>query len=349
MDKLYQSYKILESLRLPHGLYLAAPSNTYSYVWLRDSFYCSLPFLNRQSDVYEKTYHRFLDLFIEYQWKIKYHTKHKPIEQWEFIHARYDAETVKEINVPWGHAQNDSIGAILFGIGQGIKVGKNILRDDKDIEIVQLLVDYLACCEYWQCEDNAMWEENRELHSSSVGACVAGLINVSDIVDVPGELITKGLKTLYDLFPNETPTRKTDLSLLSLIYPYNLLPKSASKLIIHNVETELLRSRGVIRYESDSYFSTLEKSFGRNQSPEFYNGSEAEWCFGLPWLALCNMELGNYDKAAEYIKITEEIMLEDGSLPELYYSNSKEHNENTPLLWANSLYIQAKEKYLGIS
>jgi phosphorylase kinase alpha/beta subunit len=60
------------------------------------------------------------------------------------------------------------------------------------------------------------------------------------------------------------------------------------------------------------------------------------------------MELGNISKAEEYIRRTEEIMLEDGSLPELYYSNSDKYNGNTPLGWANALYIIAKEKLNGI-
>jgi phosphorylase kinase alpha/beta subunit len=55
------------------------------------------------------------------------------------------------------------------------------------------------------------------------------------------------------------------------------------------------------------------------------------------------MELGNIEKAQEYIKRTEDVMLEDGSLPELYFANSNKYNGNTPLGWANSMYILAKE------
>jgi GH15 family glucan-1,4-alpha-glucosidase len=56
------------------------------------------------------------------------------------------------------------------------------------------------------------------------------------------------------------------------------------------------------------------------------------------------MELGNISKAKEYIKRTEEVMLEDGSLPELYFANSSKFNGNTPLGWSNAMYILAKEK-----
>ena len=66
--QLAQSYAILNDIRLPHGLYLASPSEDYRYVWIRDSVYISLPFLNKTCDTYQRTYHRFLDLFREYEW-----------------------------------------------------------------------------------------------------------------------------------------------------------------------------------------------------------------------------------------------------------------------------------------
>ena len=64
-----------------------------------------------------------------------------------------------------------------------------------------------------------MWEENMELHASSVGACVAGLRSVKMLVNVKDELIQKGEETLRFLLPRESETKETDLSLLSLIYP----------------------------------------------------------------------------------------------------------------------------------
>jgi GH15 family glucan-1,4-alpha-glucosidase len=345
MNKLEQSYKILDDLRLPHGLYLASPSDDYSYVWLRDSFYEVLPYLNSTCDRYEKTYHRILDMFRQYEWKLDIHTKQKPHEQWEYIHARYDANTVTEIDTPWGHSQHDSIGAILFGIAEGVRVGKQILRDSKDQEIVRKIVDYLACCEYWRDEDSGSWEENREVHSSSVGACVAGLIALKgqNVVNVPSWLITKGYNALGNMFPFESSTKPVDLAQLSLVYPYKVAFGVDALEIVERVEKVLLRERGCIRYIGDSYYSTIEH-LGRHLPVINYIGTEAEWCFGLPWLALCHMELGNYDKAAEYIKRTEAVMLEDGSIPELYLSGSDKYNGNTPLGWANSLYILAKER-----
>jgi GH15 family glucan-1,4-alpha-glucosidase len=341
MDRLSQSYTILDKLRMSNNMYLASTSNDYAYTWLRDTFYEVLPYLNKLDGKYEKTYHAILDILRKYEWKLDIHTKQKPHYMYEYIHPRYTKDTLEEVPQEWGNCQHDATGAILFGIGAGIKAGRNILRDEKDKQIVQKLVNYLYCCNYWMDTDNGMWEEWRELHSSSIGAVLAGLQAVRDIVFVPRELITRGYHTLGNMFAMESADRPVDLAQLSLIYPYKVYIGVDAEQVIKNVESKLLRNRGVIRYEGDSYYSTIE---GRHHPLQHYYGTEAEWTFGLPWLALCHMELGNIDKAKEYIRRTEEVMLEDGSLPELYFANSEKYNGNTPLGWSNAMFILAKER-----
>lgn len=338
-----KSYDILDSVRLSNGLYIASPSVHYSAVWIRDTLYISLPYLNKQSNTYERAIHRLLDLLKEYEWKIDIHIKNRPHEAWQYIHAKYDALHVRELLEPWGHAQHDAIGMLLWSVGEGERRGKKIIRDYKDREVVQKLVYYLQSCEYWKDEDNGMWEEKREIHASSVGACVSGLRSVKYLVEVPSQLIRKGLMTLEELQSNETQTRTEDLSQLSLIYPHRVYSRSTALKVIERIEKTLLRRNGVIRYVGDSYYSTIEKE-GRHHPPSHYYGTEAEWCLGLSWLAICHMEFGNFERADAYIKRTEEIMLSDGSLPELYYANTDNPNPNTPLGWANAMYVVAKEK-----
>lgn len=342
MDRYRQSYNILEKLRLNNGMYLASASQDYHFVWLRDSFYEVLPYLHIDNDYYEKTYHRILDYFKEYRWKIELHTKKKPVEDWEYIHIRFDAENIREIDMPWGHAQHDAIGAVLYGISLGVKNNRPIIRNNEDLEIIQLIVDYLECCEYWQDKDSGMWEENREVHSSSVGAVVASLqaLKQQGLAIVKDELINKGWETINNLFPFESETKPVDLAQLSLIYPYGIYTGEKAEVVMKRVEQMLLRDRGVLRYQGDSYYSTKEH-LGRHLPYIQYYGTEAEWTFGLPWLCICHTLMGNGAKAREYLNWTESIMLEDGSLPELYYSNSERYNVNTPLGWSNAMYIQA--------
>jgi GH15 family glucan-1,4-alpha-glucosidase len=312
---------VLDRMRLPNGAYTASLSQDYSYVWIRDVVYTVLPFLHTPCERYEKAYHSLLDLFRNYEWKIDIHTKKKPVYLFEFIHARYSKD-LTELHVEWGHAQNDAIGAVLWGIGEGVRHGKKILRDEKDLEIVQKLVHYLECLQYWQAKDNGMWEENMEIHASSVGACVAGLSAVKMLVDVNEDLIRKGQETLRFMLPHESETKETDLSLLSLIYPYRIVDRNTALKIIKDVSGRLEREYGCIRYENDLYYN---------------EGSEAEWCFGLPWLGLCYMELGMNEKVSEYIRKTKNIVPDNWEVPELYIGGKDVPNSNTPLAWAVSL------------
>ncbi|WP_221563620.1 glycoside hydrolase family 15 protein [Alkalihalobacillus sp. TS-13] len=316
-------YDVLETMRLSNGAFLASPSKHYSYVWIRDVCYAALPFLYNNDDRFEKAYYALFDLFKTYEWKIDIHRFQKPVHRYEYIHARYSTD-LKELPVEWGHAQHDAIGSFLWGIGAGLARGKKMIRDEKDREMVQKLVDYLNCVQYWSDEDNGMWEEYQELHASSVGACVAGLKQVRMLVNVPEELIKKGEESLKFLLPRESETKETDLALLSLIYPYQIVSRQTALDILANVTGQLERKYGCIRYARDQYFN---------------EGSEAEWCFGFPWLGLCYGHLGDMEKVEEYVKKTESIVPIDGKVPELYIGGRFEANENTPLAWAVAMSI----------
>ncbi|MBO9607706.1 MAG: glycoside hydrolase family 15 [Paenibacillaceae bacterium] len=340
---LKESYAVLERLRHPEHVFYASSSDDYRYVWIRDTVYMSLPYANKPDSRYEQTYHRLFDLFLSYEWKLDQLCTRRPEHVWEYIHARYSAELKEIHNQEWGHAQHDMIGAFLYGTGLGLRQGKRMLRDPRDIDIVRKLVAYLERLEYWHDPDNGMWEEGREVHASSVGACVAGLKAVQPYVNVPEALIERGLRTLLTLFPRESESKPCDLALLSLVYPYRLFTGFLGGKIVANVRDRLLRARGVIRYEGDSYYSTLERAYGRSQPAGFYLGSEAEWTFGLPWLALCCRELGQDDDAKRFLAMTESVMLEPGVWPELYYAGTSVPNPNTPLGWSTAMYILAKE------
>jgi len=316
-----KAVEVLDQMRLPNGAYIASPSKDYHYVWIRDVFYSTLPFMNTPSERFEKAYHALFDLFKRYEWKIDIHTKHKPTFLYEYIHSRYSVD-LEEIDVEWGHAQNDAIGAFLWGVGEGVRHGQKIIREKDDLRIIQKLVQYLQCLEYWHASDNGMWEENMELHASSVGACVAGLEAVKMLVEVDPELISKGRETLSYLLPRESETKDVDLALLSLIYPYRVVDRPTALVIIENVANSLERTNGCIRYHHDQYYN---------------EGSEAEWCFGFPWLGLCYLELGMLHKAQEYRLKTERLISENWDIPELFVGGSNVPNGNTPLAWAVSL------------
>jgi GH15 family glucan-1,4-alpha-glucosidase len=329
--------KILKSLQKKSGLFLASSedvSTGYDKSWLRDNFYETLAFeIIGDWKTVERTYRAILDIFIKHEEKIDWAIKEKPKATYQYIHARFNPETFNEFWEEWGNKQNDAIGCILFRIGELETRDKRcILKTPDHFRIVNKLIKYLESIEYWHDEDSGMWEEAEELHASSVGACVAGLKSVKRLskIAAPISLIRKGEKALDNLLPRESGEKFVDLSLLSLIWPYNVVDESQRSNILENVEYHLKKERGVIRYKGDRYYNRNEDGVSE----------EAEWTFGLSWLAIIYEKLGFTDRARELIKDLIAIDTPKG-MPELYFSNSPEYNENTPLGWSESLFIVA--------
>ena len=332
-----QHMKILKNLQYKSGLFAASKkdaSTGYDKSWLRDNFYECLAFeVIGDWDTVEKTYNAILNIFLKHEYKIDHAIAKKPEHKHEYIHARYHPESFDEFWEEWGNKQNDSIGAILFNIGQLEHHHKRTILKDKDhIRIVNKLVRYLESIEYWHDNDSGMWEEDEEVHASSVGACVAGLESAKRLkdIDVPEYMIHEGKKTLKYILPRESKNKFVDLALLSLIFPYDVVSPGQRQQVLKNVEYLLLRKRGVIRYKNDHYY---------NKNPDGYS-EEAEWTFGLSWLAIVYERLGKKRKADVFLQKMLGTDTDEG-VPELYFSNSQKHNENNPLGWAESLFIVA--------
>src|SRR6185295_10987236 len=150
----------------------------------------------------------------------------KPEHTHQYIHPRYHPQTFDEFWEEWGNKQNDSVGCILFKLGE-LETQKpgSIIESDDDRRVVQKLVWYLSTLEYWHDPDSGMWEENQEIHASSVGSCVAGLKMARHIdgVEVPDDLIALGEQVLRAILPRESEKKFVDLALLSLIWPYDVV------------------------------------------------------------------------------------------------------------------------------
>ena len=329
--------EILKSLQYESGLFSAASKEAgtgYDKSWLRDNFYETIAFeVVGDWETVEKTYNAILGILMKHEEKIDWAIENKPTESYQYIHARFHPATFDEFWESWGNKQNDAIGCILFRIGELEQHHKRIILKDEDhVRLINKLVKYLEAIEYWKDRDSGMWEEDEELHSSSVGACVAGLKSIKRVpnIEVSDELIQKGEEALHDLLPRESASKFVDLSLLSLIWPYSVVTKEQENTILENVEYHLLRDRGVIRYKGDSYYNKNADT----------SSEEAEWTFGLAWLSIIYQKRGEKDKAYGYIK---DLIASDtpNGLPELYFSNSPEYNDNTPLGWSESLFIVA--------
>ena len=330
--------EILRNLQYDSGLFAASKKEVgtgYDKSWLRDNFYETIAFeIVGDWDTVEKTYDAILHILLKHEEKIDWAIEHKPTETFQYIHARFHPETFDEFWENWGNKQNDAIGCILYRIGElEAHHKREILNSDDKLRIVNKLIKYLESIEYWHDRDSGMWEEDEEVHASSVGACVAGLKSIARCwprIAVQHYLIQRGEEALNNLLPRESDRKFVDLSELSLIWPYNVVSAKQRNQILENVEYHLLREKGVIRYKNDRYYN-------KNQDGV---SEEAEWTFGLAWLAIIYEKMGNQEKAERFLK---ELILDDTpeGIPELYFSNSPEFNANTPLGWSESLFIVA--------
>ncbi|HEV7454458.1 MAG TPA: glycoside hydrolase family 15 protein [Candidatus Saccharimonadales bacterium] len=340
MNDLPRAQRHLDNLRklvTPTGLFLASSQSVqtgYDKAWLRDNVYEALAFeYAGEWDVVRKTYHTLLDIFDKHIDKINWAVTNKPFESWQFIHARYNPETLEEFWESWGNKQHDAVGAVLFKLADFEAKGNSVLRNEKDRRTVQTLIYYICNVEYWHDADSGMWEENEEIHASSIGAVVAALKKWQEVggMDVDQDAIDRGEAALQALLPRESEAKFTDLALLSLIYPYNVVSPDMAREILTNLEYHLAKDKGVMRYKFDAYY---------NRNPDGYS-EEAEWCFGLSWLAIAYKQLGDNAKAREYLQRATNTITKEGKIPELYLSHTDEANENTPLGWSESMYVVA--------
>jgi GH15 family glucan-1,4-alpha-glucosidase len=334
-DILEKHLNNIRALQTPSGLFLASRSDVstgYNKAWLRDNFYTCLAFEEVEEwETVRKVWKALLQIFIKHKDKINWAVKNKPYNTFQYIHARYNPETFEEFWEEWGNKQNDAIGAILFKIGDLESKGIKIIETGEEKEVLQILVDYLKSIEYWHDPDNGVWEEYEEVHASSVGACVAGLKSIArlGIAEIPHDLIAKGEESLKKLLPRESKRKFVDLALLSLVWPFEIVSEKEARDIVRHVEYHLERGRGNIRYKNDRYYNKNEDE----------TSEEAEWSFGFPWLSIIYNKWGE-EKAHEYLEKSYKTIYKD-QIPELYYSDSDKPNDNTPLGWAESLFVVA--------
>ncbi|NCN11954.1 glycoside hydrolase family 15 [Candidatus Kaiserbacteria bacterium] len=332
-----QHLTVVRSLQKPSGVFTASAFDVdtgYDKAWLRDIYFMTLGFLETgEIEVVRKAAKAFLKLFVKHEDKINWAIQNKPHEAWQYIHARFHPETFEEYWEEWGNSQNDAVGEVLNLIVTLEQMGVGVVETAEERAMVQKIIDYLVTLEYWHDADNGIWEENMEIHASSIGSCVAALTKANEIkwLTVPDQVIARGEHALRALLPRESTTKFCDLALLSLIYPFAVTTEEETLEILKNIEYHLVREKGIIRYKLDRYY---------NNNIDGYS-EEAEWCFGLAWLAIIYANRGEKEKAYYWLRRAKSTLTPDQKIPELYYSHSDTYNQNTPLGWAESMYVVA--------
>lgn len=329
---------VIRGMQTDTGVFTASGEDTfYNKAWLRDIYFIVLSFLETGDiETVQKAAKALLNVFVKHKDKINWAIEHKPHEAWQYIHARFHPETFEEYWEEWGNSQNDAVGEVLNLLVELELRGASVIETKEEREMVQKVVDYLVALEYWHDADNGIWEENMEVHASSIGSVVAALKKAQqlDWLFVPDSAIEMGEQALRKLLPRESTTKFVDLALLTLIYPFAVTTEEETKEILRNVEYHLIKEKGVIRYKFDRYY---------NQNEDGYS-EEAEWCFGLSWLSIIYAERGDREKAQYWLERAKRAVTPAGEVPELYYSHTDTPNDNTPLAWAESMYVIALKK-----
>jgi len=335
-----QHLDVVRSLQKSTGVFTASAHDVatgYDKAWLRDIYFMTLGFLETGDlEPVRQAAKALLTVFVKHQDKINWAIQNKPSEAWQYIHARFHPETFEEYWEEWGNSQNDAVGEVLNLLVELELRGVSVIETDDERAMIQKVIDYLVALEYWQDADNGIWEENMEVHASSIGSVVAALKKAKRLewLHVPEVAIEHGETALRNLLPRESAAKFCDLALLSLIYPFAVTTEAETLEVLKNVEYHLTKEKGVIRYKFDRYY---------NNNPDGYS-EEAEWCFGLSWLAIIYAERGEKEKAYFYLRKAKGTVTPEGLVPELYYSNLNRPNENTPLGWAESMYVVALQK-----
>ena len=251
----------VKKLERTPGIYTASAADVvtgYDKAWLRDIYFMTLGFLE-SGDVaqVQKSARALLDVFLKHEEKINWAIEFRPHETWQHIHARFHPETFDEFWEEWGNKQHDAVGEVLNLIVELELRGVGVVSSDDDRRMVQKIIDYLARLEYWHDADNGIWEENLEVHASSVGSVVAALKKAKQIewLTVEDWAIENGEGMLRTLLPRESYEKFADLALLSLIYPFHVTTEEETLAILRNVEYHLTKDKGVIRYKNDRYYN----------------------------------------------------------------------------------------------
>ncbi|MBI5561048.1 MAG: hypothetical protein HY883_07230 [Deltaproteobacteria bacterium] len=376
-EKLLTAYRHLEDLRQLNGGYVASPykgengGDRYNVFWLRDIMYAT--YANEYVGAYDKmieSYRLILRLFQKYRHKMTAGARKRRYLgscAGEVIHARVHPVTLEEITHEWGHHQLDIFGLFLYKTGDLIKKGHRVIGTDEAETLILLrdIVLYLTTVRWHSDPDFGVWEEGPEVHSSSIGSVLAGLtmwhddgyyhhkyshrIDLHSYLPVPEEVIEAGRSAIGSILPSESAARPYDMAQLSLIWPYNIVTEAQAKDILKNIEENLVRGNGVIRYPGDLYY---------NANPREPLNNEAQWPLGFAWLAVVYSKLalksirqgGMFaapadfmEKARGYLERLEGVMTEDGRVPELYSGGNT--NWNAPLAWAQSFYVVAHQSF----
>ena len=263
----------------------------------------------------------------------------------------------------WGY-QVDETAAVIYGIydyyknNQDVKFLKDNLKTcEKALKFLSKYVDNILENKEQQLSYD-IWEECEDIHCYSLATILAALGNMLEIYDVVKPLfetnrlkleqISKSeekikstqrelkkyiLNNFYDKekgsFVRNKTDNKMDISLLGLVYPFNIFSPKEKK-IVNTVERINMTLRtytgGYLRYEGDNYM-------GGNP-----------WVIANLWLTEYYLAAGSKTKAKEYFNFAIIGSNNHGLLPEQVDNDTMDPAWVIGLGWSHAMFITVLKK-----
>ncbi|MFA5553982.1 MAG: glycoside hydrolase family 15 protein [Phycisphaerae bacterium] len=328
LDKLESLYNFLKQQGtfdikpLNSGLFRAvgqkcktANISGYKNIWVRDNIHIAYAFYETGSKIKaKKCVTAIASFFRKHIYRLKNIITHKadPNDPMQRPHIRFSGLGLKEINQPWGHAQNDAIGYFLWFYCKLTREGI-IPEKDADIDLLAVIAKYLDAICYWKDKDSGHWEEEQKISASSIAIALAGLQEFEKLIgdlnlktkfqkdakyrlskEKLRLLIRRGWISLNKILPYEciekdpALNRAYDAALIFAIEPVELISAEKADMILSLVRKYLMGKYGIRRYLMDRYWQPNYRQADKTESGnkkinEFLTlGYEAQWCIFDP-------------------------------------------------------------------
>lgn len=278
----------------------------------------------------------------------------------------------------WGHLQLDATSLYLLMLAQMTSSGLKIIFTMDEVHFIQNLVHYIGRAyrtpDYgiWE-RGNKINHGIAEVNSSSVGMAKAALEvmdgfncfgsegGIDSVIHVIPDEIARARITLETALPSESLSKEVDAATLSVIgYPAFAVENSdLVDLTLNEVIEKLAGRYGCKRFLRDGHQAANEDPNRLHYEPEEmkqFENIECEWPLFFTYLHLHYLFTNQTEKAQEYRQKLESLLVEQNGqklLPEVYFvpfdkipaeqenpgSQTRQPNENVPLVWAQSLYV----------
>jgi GH15 family glucan-1,4-alpha-glucosidase len=305
------SIKIIKQGQALSGAYIASPNfPTYHYSWFRDgSFIAYSMNLVGEHESARKFHGWVADTILKrvgtIQTALKKSRNGMALEGQDVLHTRYTLDGEDGVKEEWPNFQMDGFGTWLWAIHQ-----HQILSGEEVPEKLKQAADWLGqyLSALWRTPCYDCWEEfPNEIHTHTLAAIYGGFKALVEMGFSAYQTEADAVKTfilencIYDgYFVKYVGSSTVDASLLGLAMPYRVVDVNDSRFIatVERIERSLVKSRGVQRYPTDTY----------------YGGGE--WILLTAWLGWVYADSGKLEKATHCKQWIEEQPNSNDELPE---------------------------------